>query len=80
MNTEEATAAAAKVLATIAPEIDLDEVDADAPFRAVLDLDSLDFLRLVQSLHETAGVDIPERDYAQVDTLNKLASYLAARS
>ena len=80
MNTTEATAAVAQALAAIAPEVDLSAVDPAAPFRAELDLDSLDFLNLGQSLHDTTGVDIPESDYARVDTLAGLTGYLTAHA
>jgi len=80
MNTAEATTAIADALAVIAPEVDLTVVDADAPLRAEFDLDSLDFLGLVQSLHDSTGVDIPEVDYASVDTLTELAAYVAAHT
>ena len=80
MNTDQAMTAVADALATIAPEIDLTDVDRDVPFRSELDLDSLDFLNLVQSLHDATGVDIPETDYGQVDTIGKLIGYLTAHS
>ena len=76
MNATEATAAITSAIATIAPEVDTSVVDLDAPFRSEMDLDSLDFLNLVQALHERTGVDIPEADYPKVDTLARLASYL----
>lgn len=80
MNPNQATAAVAGALAAIAPEIDLTSADRDAPYRAEFDLDSLDFLNLVQALHDTTGVDIPEVDYGRVDTLNKLDAYLVEHS
>ena len=76
MNTTEATAAITSAIATIAPEVDTSVVDLDAPFRSEMDLDSLDFLNLVQALHESTGVDIPETDYPKVDTIARLTSYL----
>ncbi|MGB8652077.1 MAG: acyl carrier protein [Mycobacteriales bacterium] len=78
MNTEQARAAVADALATIAPEAELSDVDPEARFRDELDLDSMDFLALVQALHDSTGVDIPEADYRQVDTLDGLIGYLAA--
>lgn len=80
MNTTEATSAVTEALAAIAPEVDPTTVDPDVPFRVELDLDSLDFLNLVQSLHDSTGVDIPESDYARVETLSTLTNYLAQHS
>jgi acyl carrier protein len=79
MNSAQATAAVATALADIAPEVDVGAVDADIRLRDELDLDSLDFLALVQSLHDATGVDIPEADYGRVETLNALISYLVER-
>ena len=76
MNETEASAAVAAALASIAPEVDLTTVDRDAPFRDELDLDSLDFLNLVQRLHDSTGVDIPEDDYAGIGSLGTLVGYL----
>ena len=80
MTTDQALAAVAGALATIAPEVDPASADRDAPYRSELDLDSLDFLNLVQALHDATGVDIPEVDYARIDTLNKLSAYLVEHS
>jgi acyl carrier protein len=69
----------AAALATVAPEADLDAVDAALPLREQLDIDSMDFLRLLGALHTRLGVDIPEADYARCATLAGLELYLEAR-
>lgn len=80
MNDAEATAAVAAALAAIAPEVDLATVERDDPLREQLDLDSLDFLSLVQRLHDATGVSIPEDDYSQVGSLGALITYLVRHS
>jgi acyl carrier protein len=80
MNTEQARAAVVGVLGRIAPEADLAQVAGDADFRDELDLDSMDFLSLVEGLKDATGVDVPESDYEQVQTLDGLLAYLAARA
>jgi len=45
-----------------------------------LDLDSIDFLNLVIALHERTGLEIPEKDYPQLATLDGCVAYLAAAS
>ncbi len=80
MNTEQARAAVVEVLGRIAPEADLGEVPGDADYRDELDLDSMDFLSLVEGLHETTGVEVPESDYDQLQTLDGLLAYLVARA
>lgn len=68
-----------EVLGAIAPEVDLDAVAPDKPFRDQVDIDSFDFLNVVIRLHEKLGVDIPEADYGKLATLASTVDYLAAR-
>lgn len=70
--------AVAMALRGIAPEADIDQIDPGASLREQLDLDSFDFLQLLIALQQALGVDIPEADYARVDSLNALVAYLAA--
>lgn len=65
-------------VSAVAPEADLDRVDARASLREQIDLDSFDFLNLLIALHERTGVEIPEADYGGVDSLDALVDYLAA--
>ncbi len=76
----EMRAALLEVLAETAPEVDPQTLDPDAPLREQIDLDSFDFLTLVQRLHQRLGIDIPERDYPSLRTLNGAVDYLAGRS
>jgi acyl carrier protein len=69
-----------EALAQIAPEVDIDTVAPDERFRSAADLDSLDFLSLVERLHVLTGVDIPETDYPLVETMHGLTTYLTARA
>lgn len=69
----------AAALATVAPEADLSVVDPRSPLREQLDLDSMDFLRLLQALEQRTGVTVPEADYRKVATLEGLEAYLDAR-
>ncbi|HSN33058.1 MAG TPA: acyl carrier protein [Ideonella sp.] len=61
----------------IAPEADLARIDPKASLREQLDIDSFDFLNLLIALHQRLGVEIPEADYRQVETLDGLLDYLA---
>lgn len=67
-------------LGAVAPEADLSTLDRTEPIRDQLDLDSMDFLRFVESLHERLGVDVPEADYGKLATVDAAAAYLAARA
>lgn len=68
------------VLDEVVPGCDLGGVDPHASFREELDLDSMDFLRVVQGLHARTGVDVPEADYGKVTTLDDLVAYVAQRA
>ena len=76
MNADEARALLDRLLHRIAPEVDLATIDPNAELQEDLDLDSMDFLNLVTALHDETGVDVPERDYPRVSTVEGFVSYL----
>jgi acyl carrier protein len=80
VNTEAARAHVQAVLGRIAPEVDLADVPGDVDFREEIDLDSMDFLSLVEGLKDATGVDVPEEDYDSIETLDGLVAYLAAKA
>lgn len=63
----------------VAPEADFDAVRPDRPVRDQIDIDSFDFLTILENLHERLGVDVPEADYAKMITLDGSVAYLARR-
>jgi len=67
------------VLRGIAPEVEPAELVAEQPLRDQVDLDSMDWLNVLQGLHLRLGVDIPESDYAGLVTLDDIVAYVAAR-
>ena len=79
MNREEIRSTVLTSLKAIAPEADPATLAPTADLRDALDIDSMDFLRFVVNLHEHLHVDIPERDYAKVRTLDTCVSYLEAK-
>ncbi len=70
----------ADVLAGIAPEVDFDALDPEDDLQRQADLDSMDFLALLEGLGERLGVDIPEADYGKLSTPSSAVGYLAART
>ncbi len=68
-----------QLLTEIAPECNPRDLDPDANLRDQLDLDSMDFQRLVIRLHEELKVDIPERDYPKFASIRGATDYLAGR-
>ena len=77
--TAKARAVIADVLAGIAPDAELDDIDPDGDLQQLADLDSMDFLALVEGIAGRLGVDIPEDDYDQLATLASATRYLAGR-
>lgn len=67
------------LLRAIAPEVEADALVPARPLRQQVDLDSMDWLNFLVSLHERFGVNIPESDYAQLVSLDTVVSYLASR-
>ena len=78
MTEQEARAAVYTAIRQVAPDVDTDDLVEDARLRQDLELDPLDFLRLVETLAETTGVDIPERDYVEIVTVTGLIAYVGA--
>lgn len=63
----------------IAPEVEEDDLVGGQPLRSQVDLDSMDWLNVLVGLHQRFGVDIPEADYARLDTLDAIEAYLARK-
>ncbi len=68
-----------EILKTLAPEMDVAELVADAPLRKQIDLDSMDWLNVLVAIHERLGVNIPETDYGKLATLDSIVVYLAEK-
>jgi acyl carrier protein len=79
MNRDEVREVVLSILGEIAPEVDRSTIRADADLRDELDIDSMDFLRLVVRIDERLGVAIPEGDYPSVRTLAGCVGYVAGR-
>ena len=64
------------ILARIAPDEDLSELDDSVPFRDKMELDSMDFLDIVMELRKLYRVQIPEEDYGELVTMDSTVTYL----
>jgi len=65
-----------EIIADIDEEADFASLDADAPLRDQLDLDSMDFLDIVMELRKRYKLQIPEEEYPQLATLTSCVNYL----
>ena len=64
----------------VAPEADLGRIEPDETMQEALDMDSIDFLNFVIGLHQRTGLEIPERDYPELATLEGCLEYLETRA
>ncbi len=78
MKREDIEAVVIQKLAKAAPGTDPGSLDRDEAYRDALDLDSMDFLRFVDALHEALGVDVPEAHYPKILTIRACTAYLEA--
>ena len=65
-----------EIIEDIDEEADFANLDADAPLRDQLDLDSMDFLDIVMELRKRYKLQIPEDEYPQLATLASCVNYL----
>lgn len=79
MTPDEIRAALLRVLVQIAPEADPGAIKSDVSLRDQLDIDSMDFLNFLIGVDKELHVDIPERDYGRLLTLDDCVKYVAAR-
>ena len=64
------------IIADIAPDEDLTDVKPEVRLRDQLDLDSMDFLDIVMELRKQHGIDVPEAEYRELESLDSSANYL----
>ena len=77
MTTEEIVLAVKDIIATIAPDEELEGLTMGEPLREQIELDSMDFLDIVMELRKRYGVHVPEEDYKELASLQGCADYLA---
>jgi acyl carrier protein len=77
MDTRQAVLAA---IGKIAPDVDVDTLPDDVDFREEAELDSIDFLGVLNTVRDTTGIEVPETDYPQIITIAGFAEYLAAHA
>jgi acyl carrier protein len=80
MTRDDALDLLARLLQRIAPEVDLATVDPAAALTDEADLDSMDFLNLVTALHGETGIEVPERDYPLIQTVDAFVAYITAHA
>ncbi|HUL96767.1 MAG TPA: acyl carrier protein [Usitatibacter sp.] len=79
MNDDDVRAKVVAIIRSIAPEIEEGELTSSRPLRDQVDLDSMDWLKVIIGVHEKLHVDIPEADYGKLRTLDDWVAYLRAK-
>lgn len=78
MTNDEIRDTALRLLCNIAPEVDPAALKPGISFRDQLDIDSMDLQNFVIALYKEFGIDIPERDYPKLMSLDGCVAYLSA--
>ncbi len=79
MNREEIILAIKDIIATIAPDEDVQSLATDVRLRDQIELDSMDFLDIVMELRKRYGVQVPEEEYKELATLDGCVTYLGPK-
>jgi acyl carrier protein len=79
MTKEQINAAIIDQILEIAPDINEADIIPDKNIQRSLEIDSFDFLKILTALSEVVGVEVPESDYAKVDTLEHMVEYFTRR-
>ncbi|MBP8256390.1 MAG: acyl carrier protein [Opitutaceae bacterium] len=67
------------IIADIAPDEDLSALKPDVRLRDQMQLDSMDFLDIVMELRKRHGIEVPEKEYPQLATLDSCGDYLTPK-
>jgi len=67
------------IIGKIAPEADIEHLDASDRLRNQFDFDSVDFMNFAVALQAQLNVEIPEQDYPQLATLKGCIAYLKSK-
>jgi acyl carrier protein len=79
MTIDDIRKAVTDIIQDILPDEDLASIDESAPLRDQLELDSMDFLDIVMELRKRYGIEVPEKDYMELNTLLSTVTYLAPK-
>lgn len=67
------------IIADIAPDEDVSNLNDKVSLREQLDLDSMDFLDIVMELRKRHKVEVPQEDYPKLATLESCVAYLSPK-
>jgi acyl carrier protein len=65
-----------EIIRDILPDEDLGSLAPDKTFREQINLDSMDFLDIVMELRKRYSIEVPEKDYPNLATMDSSVGYL----
>ncbi len=68
------------IIEDIAPDADMKSIPDSENFREAFNMDSMDFLSIVERVATDLNVEIPEADYETVQNLSGMIAYIQAHS
>jgi len=63
----------------VAPDLKGEPLNPAEKFNVQFEFDSMDFLNFVASLHRSTGLDLPEKDYPRLTSLESAVAYLGEK-
>ena len=79
LDLDAARALVVRLVAAVAPDLDVASIEWSDSLLDVGDIDSLDFVRMVALTAETTGILVVPSDYARLATLDGFVRYLMER-
>jgi len=67
------------IIADIAMDDDLSNIDDSVALREQLDLDSMDFLDIVMELKKRHKIEVPQEDFGHLATMESCVAYLSPK-
>jgi acyl carrier protein len=80
MNREEVLKVLKSVFNTVAPEIDFVKIDISRPLRSQVEIDSMDFYRMLVLIHQQTGINIPDSKFRELKNLEELTQFIISQS
>lgn len=80
LSIEDASAIVVEAIRTVAPDTadELPHIRPDQDVFQALELDSMDHVNVITRIWEETGIEIAERDYGRLRTLDSLTTYLVS--
>ncbi|MGB8314216.1 MAG: acyl carrier protein [Aestuariivirga sp.] len=79
MTTEELTELVKRTLYEVAPDLRGEVMDPRLRWNDQFEFDSMDFQNFVSGLHRATGLELPEKDYPRLTSLDRAVAYLAEK-